>query len=503
MTPDIVIGPPGTGKTTRLLGMVEESLARGVPPEQIGYVSFTKRAAGEAIERAMAKFGLPRERLRFFRTLHSLCFNALGLSNGDVFEGKKVVEFGQWLGVELSEMRFSDDGTMAGFTPGDRAMFMENLARVRMVPLRQQFDYFDDGLNWTFVEHLARGLRQYKKDQGLLDYTDMLEHFLRSDWTPDLEELYVDESQDNTMLQWLVVEKLALNCRNVTVAGDDDQAIYHWAGAAVEHFVGMQGHVEVLGQSWRCRPKIQALSHEVIERVGQRRPKEWLPDRRQDDGVVERVGAFGHADLSGQDILVLARNAFVLRDIMPMIRADGVIYEWRGQTSVSRSVLDAVRLWEKLRADPAAMIRADEARLMYEWLSSGSGVRRGFKTLPGIPDDQTVNMGWLLENGGLMRTDIWHDALERVPQEERIYLMRARQKGERTTSRPRVRLSTIHGAKGGEADHVILLRDLANRTFHEMHQWPDHEARVWYVAITRAKERLTVVAPRTRMSYDF
>lgn len=477
--------------------MVEDALARGVPPDRIGYVSFTKRAAQEASSRAAAKFKLSTSELRYFRTLHSMCFNALGLSNSDVFEGKKIVEFGHWLGVEFSLMRHSDDGLLLGYTPGDRAMFMENLARVRRTSLREQYDMFHDNIPWNFVEHVARGLRQYKQDTGLLDYTDMLEHFVASDWSPLLEELYVDEAQDLSLLQWEVVGKLGRNCRRAVVAGDDDQAIYRWAGAAVEHFVDLPGSATVLGQSYRCPPQVQQLSHEIISRVTHRRPKEWLP--REAEGVVERLESFSQVDIWGKKVLILARNEFVLRPVMESIRSDGVIYEWRGHTSVSRPILDAVWAWERLRS--GEHITADEARRVYEYMSSGRGVRRGFKQLPGVAPDMMVDHEWLTENGGLLRNEIWHEALDRIPDEERIYLLRARQKGE-STNKPRVTVSTIHGAKGGEADHVILLRDMANRTYEEMLESPDDEARVWYVAVTRAKQKLTIVAPQTGMSYD-
>lgn len=496
--PDIVLGPPGTGKTTNLLGQVEASLERGVPPDRIGYVSFTKKAAQEAVDRAMKKFSLGKDSLRYFRTLHSMCFNALGLSNSDVFEGKKVAEFGRWIGVELSEARMSDDGLLSGFTPGDRAMFMENLSRVRRVELREQYELNHDGLPWSLVSHVARGLDQYKRDKHLLDYTDMLEHFVRTEWTPNLEELYVDEAQDLSLLQWEVVRKLASTCRRVVIAGDDDQAIYKWAGAAVDDFVEMPGVASVLGKSWRCPPEVQTISQEIIGRVTHRRPKEWQP--REGEGVVQRVMDFSEVDLWGSDVLVLARNAFVLRDLMEPIKSDGIIYEWRGHSSVSRPILEAVRTWEALRR--GEHVTSDDARHVYEWMSSGIGVARGYKQLPGVPPDTMVDLGYLRQSGGLMVDGIWHESLTRIPEHDRAYLLRARQKGETTTGRPRVRLSTIHGAKGGEADHVILLTDMANRTYEEMLTSPEDEARVWYVAVTRARQQLTIVAPQTGMYYD-
>ena len=73
------------------------------------------------------------------------------------------------------------------------------------------------------------------------------------------------------------------------------------------------------------------------------------------------------------------------------------------------------------------------------------------------------------------------------------YIVRMRQNGEMLSKRPRVRLSTIHAAKGGEADHVVLLREMARRTYREMDANPDAERRVWYVAATRARSKLTLV----------
>jgi DNA helicase-2/ATP-dependent DNA helicase PcrA len=78
--------------------------------------------------------------------------------------------------------------------------------------------------------------------------------------------------------------------------------------------------------------------------------------------------------------------------------------------------------------------------------------------------------------------------------DERIYMLKVLQHGQKLTEPTKIRLSTIHGAKGAQADHVIVLTDRAWRSFKEGERLPDDEARTWYVAVTRAKHKLTIVS---------
>lgn len=504
MNPEIIIGPPGTGKTTTLLGMVEEELARGTAPEQMGFVSFTRRAAAEARERGVKLFGFDKKRFRWFRTIHSLCFEALNLSSGDVLQGDSLDEFADWIGIRITpkhkrseeEMR---EGRYFGNERGDRLLQMENKSRLLQVPLRELYDRDDDDLSWWELERVARGLEEYKQAHHLIDFTDMLVIFAEQAWRPPLEVLFVDEAQDLSMLQWRVVEKLASGCRRAVVAGDDDQAIYEWAGAAVGHFVDMPGQVRVLGQSFRVPRRVQRLSDSVITRVRHRRAKEWAP--RDVDGVVEQL-YLHDVDWSGQDVMVLARNNLYLRAVRDRLHSAGYMYEFGGRRSISDKRRRQLVVWENLlrKGQPAPV---EDVVRIYEDMSSGTGVARGHKQLPGFPKDAMVTMAELRARGGLLRDDVWHDALDKISAEERQYIRSCLAKRERMSAAPRIRLSTIHGSKGGEADHVVLLPDIASRTYREMMFDPEAEARVWYVATTRAKERLTVVRPSTDRHFTF
>jgi len=497
MNPEIILGPPGTGKTRSLLEEVETELAANTPPERIGYVSFTRRAADEAITRACEKFKFERARLPHFRTLHSLCFRQLGLRSGDVFEGRAVQEFAARIGVRITG-RWSEDGTLSGFDVGDRVLFMENLSRIRCIALREQYDADDDNLSWTEVSRVSRSLAEFKVAEGLLDYTDMLRRFVEDQSSPPLDVLVVDESQDLSALQWLVVEKLARGARRVLVAGDDDQAIYRWAGADADHLIHMDGRSRVLGHSWRVPAAIQAVASRVLSVVHNRREKLWTP--RDAVGSVDRHRSISQVDTDGEEILILARNAYIVREqILPELRRRGVVYELHGHSSVKPVTLAAVTAWERLRAGGA--VTGAEARSIYDTMTSGVGVTRGHKSLKNFGDEDMVTMTDLRERGGLLVDSIWHDALDRIPIGERSYILAARRRGEKLRSKPRVRVSTIHGSKGGEADHVIVMKEMASRTHREMTTGGQHaaedEARVWYVGVTRTRERLSIVESST------
>ena len=116
--------------------------------------------------------------------------------------------------------------------------------------------------------------------------------------------------------------------------------------------------------------------------------------------------------------------------------------------------------------------------------------------LGGADEQDLFTMAVLRQHFGLETPDsTWDMALDRIGDEDRAYAAALLNRGIDIFQKPRIKLSTIHGAKGGEADNVLLFMDLSGKALKEMEKNPDDAHRVLYVGVTRAKQNLVLKMP--------
>ena len=494
---NIVLGPPGTGKTTKLLGLVEMYINKGVAPDRIGYFAFTRRAAKEAVDRACVKFSLEKKDLPFFRTLHSLAFFQAGFTHSEVMTSGKYQDVAEWLKIgKFYSDKNTDQGPYKDFGYGDKFLEIINISRILLQPLRKVYNESIVPLktDWARVQYVANGLAHWKKSYGLYDYTDMLEQFIKRELCPKLEVVFIDEAQDLSPIQWKMVRLLEKNSKICYIAGDDDQAIFRYAGADVEHFVNLEGNITLLDKSYRIPLKHHVLSNNVIKKIVGRRQKPFEP--KDEQGTVQWHSHSEKVDMSKEDWLLLSRTTRGAQQIEEEVRKRGHLYTYNCAKSIDGRVLVAVRLWETLRTGGA--LSADEVRLVYKQMLLNSQVSYGFKTMPEGKDGVYYTIEELMKDHGLLHNRPWDQGLGKINQIDKGYIKACLRKGESLTEDPRIRISTIHSAKGSEATNVMLLTDTMRRPYsmwRKLTNYEDDEARVFYVGLTRAQKALHLIHP--------
>ena len=502
-----IFGPPGTGKTTTLIRYVAEALAEGISPNQIGFFSFTRRACAEAKQRASEEFGFnPDEDLPWFRTLHSLALNLSDVRKEQIMQTKHYSEFAQVAGINLGSEYLDSEESLAGVLRNNHPILsVINLSRIKKTNLKTEYNHTDINYPWNIVQHVSESYEKYKTKNDMVDFTDLLTTFvpIADQRLPHLKLSLLDEAQDLSLVQWDIAYAIDNCSERMICAGDDDQAIYRWSGADVDAFINLEGNAEVLENSYRLPRKIFNLSQSVAKRIKKRVSKDFKPMNRE--GEVYSLNDVPFNSMHKENWLILAQTNYMLQEIEFQLKQRGFLFQKNFKRSIDESITLAVNGWERLRKGKHVDLRS--AKAVYKLMSgNGKHISRGYKVIKVEDDEITFTLSDLQNNCGLLIGDdlIWHEALDRIPDADRAYIIALLRRGEKFNAKPRISLSTIHGAKGAECENVVLLSDISTAAEKESQRNPDDLHRVFYVGVTRAKERLFLIqADNFEKAYHF
>ena len=464
-----VVGPPGTGKTRRLLNEVHKYVQKGISHDQIGYFAFTRKAAGEARDRFLAKNpDLTKKDIKYFQTLHSLAFNNLGLKEENVMQEGNYKAIGETSGIQIKYASYETNNFNGIFSSSSEYLSLINLARVRQITAEQQFNR-NEHLSWISKNKLIgieKEINNYKEFYKLIDFTDMIQQFLDRGNTPKFKVIFVDEAQDLSLIQWAMIKKIEedTNC-DVWIAGDDDQAIFGWAGADVDSFIKWEAREILLDKSERVPPIIQQKALDIISRIYINRiPKDYLPKDAMGN-IYERFNING-IDMSEGDWLILARTNSLLKKIPAYLKRKGYFFNTHQGNSMGKTLYEDVQTWNEFKQGLAP-----------------PDIKR--QRLEEITGETNFNIDLS-----------WETAFKNIPLSKREYLKAMISNGEDLSKPARIKVSTIHGAKGGEATNVILyLNQTANtiKGAKKSQAKQEEEFRVWYVGITRTIKNLFLI----------
>lgn len=454
----IIFGPPGTGKTSRLLSILEEEMEQ-VEAERIAYVSFTREGAYAARDRAVERFGIGPERFRYFRTLHSLAFRELGMNRNQIIDKEGYREFSQAMG-----MHFTGYYTEEFSHNDDRYLFFNILYRNNA---KTAINYLKD-LDIQRLRFVSSNYRRFKRHHGTYDFTDIIQEFIREMKKVDVEVAIIDEAQDLTTLQWQMVWVAFSNAKRIYIAGDDDQAIYEWSGADVDYFLQIEGDIEILHHSYRLPNNIVEFATQITDRIKPRVDKKY--NGRGAKGILTKIMSIDEVTIDNDETwMFLARNHTFLKPVVESLRNQGLVYSLNGRLSFSERRINAILKFESARRE-GSMDETTESDLHTMLIE-----------------------GWTLQRP-------WYDNF--VWEEGEVGYYRDLMRTKNYKKPCKIRVSTIHSVKGGEADNVVVSLNVTRQVYMNLHDNPNSEYRVLYVGCTRARKNLYILEQDAPYGFD-
>jgi len=312
-----ILACAGSGKTEVLARRVVRYLLRGTPPEGIVAFTFTEKAARELKTRIETRAAEADQRYStlppcaaglFVGTIHSYCLHLLQKLGGTYELSDPLPEEREWALLQRFARRLGIVSLFEQTWPGRPV----SVKRAVEVFRRSLSVAYDERLDRAALEHHAPAFaavaRRYERllaTMRLISFDQMIE-FACNELTPSgrlgkalrgtLRAVLVDEYQDLNRAQEELLERLVNLGAELTVVGDDDQAIYQWRGGDVSLFLTFtQRHRNAtrceLGENHRSLTPIVKVAARFATTIRQRQAKSITPVRTHDGPAIELMQA--------------------------------------------------------------------------------------------------------------------------------------------------------------------------------------------------------------------
>ena len=515
----IIPGPPGTGKTYRLVNtyLKEEVEKNKTPLKKIGFFTFSKNATKISVNRVTKLFNKIDydEDLKYFCTLHALGKRECGIDTGNqLLKGKKWDAFKAYVGGIADKLNFetyaTEDGTMVY---GNDYIKLINLSKYRKISLENQYslqEHLQD-VSYSNLQYIDRCLTKFKKETGMFEFVDMISQFIKKQKSPVFDAVFLDEAQDLNNLQWEMFHYIESNAKRSYIAGDDDQAIMGFQGANPTHFIRLHKDKNTsidasLVKSRRVPRAVWNLAKQVLGKIPskERVTKQWKP--KNFEGTVNYVSHFEHIDYSKGEWMLMTRTNKMLEQLKDYFEDKGYYYgSKKGNNLINKDLLQAIDVWKKLSRNELVPVKL--AQKIYNYMTVKSGhIKRNFSngtSLKGIVED-LINIEELRNEHGLLAAGSWQRVFDKVDDKKKTFIEAMEKNGEdiSPTTEPRIKLSTIHGAKGDERQNTVLMLDIDYNSYNAYLKDPNPEHRLFYVGVTRTVENLYLVNPAGEYGYQ-
>ncbi|MEP6507844.1 MAG: ATP-dependent helicase [Gemmatimonadales bacterium] len=385
--PLLIIAGAGTGKTRTLVYRVAHLIERGVRPERILLLTFTRRAAQEMLNRSERLVGATSKKVHggtFHATAHRLLRrfgSAAGLAKDftimDQGDSADLMQLSRsQLGYAQKSKRFPKKETLQYVYSRhiNTSIPVEDILRDGYP---QFLDYIED-FGKVFGDYTDR-----KQQRNLVDYDDLLLFWaLMLEASPELAEkiaglydhILVDEYQDTNILQARILLGMCRTHSNISVVGDDAQSIYSFRGANFRNILGFPKQFEntrivTLEQNYRSTPPILEATNTLISRATERFTKNlwtertggeppWLvaahDEQQQTQFVVDRILELHEEGIPLKEIAVLFRAGYMSADLEIELTNRKIPFEkWGGlkflEAAHVKDVLAFLRILENPR----------------------------------------------------------------------------------------------------------------------------------------------------------